>query len=206
LLALIVIVSGCFTARFEVIDPSTPFELAEHEGLLLFQIDSELPIDQIEWSGLFSNKPIRVGETFWVVRVTAGRYSWSSLRVSAGNSYAGRYRIQKSNYANPSELEFELVQGKLNYAGKLIVSKVNRNGFRSFITIRLRNHIAHALRETEKRHPDLFDRYAFHQALITDDEFLEFYLSERERVAKSVASSSPTTSDSTLAPSEVDPQ
>ncbi len=179
--------TGCSTIHFHRIDSETPIELAIQEGLLVMQIDTDLPIDRLALNGLTIIEPIKVGKHFWIARVYAREYSWKSVHISKHVSYAGRYSIARGKFPREGELDFEIKPGVLNYVGELIVRKHSigyTRGFRraSWISIRIRNHAAMALRELERNYAELLDVYPLRTAGTSGDAFLEFYASERDRL------------------------
>lgn len=174
-------IAGCSTTDFVRVDPAGPIELSAEEGLLIFQVDSDLPISKLVLTGLDAGRPIDAGDTFEIVRVPAGRYRWYSLVVPESDRHRGRYRIDPSKYADEDELYFEIQPGVLNYAGELVVSRGRVTWFQRSIYIRVLNHLAGAIRTLEREHPTLLEQYPLVHARdrSRDDRFLEFYLEAR---------------------------
>ena len=174
-------IGGCSTKDFVRVDPSLPIDLAPDEGLLVFQVDTDLPIEKLILTGLDAGRPIDAGDTFEIVRVPAGRYRWYSLVVPESDRHRGLYRIDPSKYADEDELYFEVQPGVLNYAGELVVSRGRVTWFQRSIYIRVLNHLAGAIRVLEREHPALLDQYALVHARdrSRNDPFLEFYLDAR---------------------------
>lgn len=173
--------AGCFSTYFVPIEPATPVELEPREALLVMQIDSDLPIRELSFSNLDIRTPIEAGEHFWIARVRPGAQSWKSVYIDGNSGYKGRYRIVRSKFHRRGELDFTIEPGAINYAGKLIIRKSSVGYRRAWITLRIRNHAAMALRSLEKSHGDLLDMYPLRSAGTSGDGFIEFYAAERKR-------------------------
>lgn len=174
--------AGCSTKKFTRVDPALPIELEADEALLAFHVDSELQIRRLILSGLVIDEIIPAGRRFWIAKMRAGPYSWRAVYIDRG-PYIGQYRIQRSVYQRPGELDFEVRAGQLNYAGELIIEKGSRTWARKSISVRIRNHAGQILRRIEAESPELLDRFRLHTAGTSGDRFLEFYLQERARLA-----------------------
>lgn len=181
---------------FRTVDASAPIELAADEGLLVLRVDSALPISQVSTRTLDLYHGFEPGLTQKIFRVKAGRYGWRNARIPSDNPFGGLYRIDRDAYRRPEELDFEIVPGRLNYAGDLVV---RRGSFETLfrgnriiesrsISIRLRNRAGSAIRRLETDHPELLDRYGLHLASESDDRFIDFYLAERERLREARSS------------------
>ena len=174
-------VTGCSTLVVRV-DPSQPVALADDEGLLVLQIDTDLEIEKIALRGLVIDEPIVPGRHLWVARVQAGSYSWRSIRIGGDGRYPGNYRIRRRNYSRSEEIEFEIEPGVLNYVGDAIIRKGEVTFRGSWISVRVRNHAAMALRQIERDYPDLLGRIAIRTAETGNDSFFEYYATERARL------------------------
>jgi hypothetical protein len=191
LLSCVIAVSlaGCTSSYFVRIEPATAFQLADNEALLVIQIDTDLPIDRLELSGLTIRESIEAGRHFWVVKVRPGPQTWRMIHIAGNTRHAGSYRIRSSKYARASELDFDLQAGVINYAGELIIRRAGSRGLQTWISVRIRNHAAMALRDLEQKYGDLLDHYSIRMAGSSGDAFVEFYASERARIGRQKAES-----------------
>lgn len=190
LLALIGLLPvGCSSTHFVRVNPGESIDLAQDEALIALHVDSDLPLDRLVLTGLVLRDPIPAGQHFWIARVYAGNYTWKVAHVASG-PFKGRYRIKRSVYERPGELDLEIVAGRLNYAGELIVRRGTWGWTQSSISFRLRNHAGQAVRRIERDYPELLDRFSLHTSGTSGDRFLEFYLEERARVATQTGAAS----------------
>ena len=181
--------AGCISTHFVRIEPATSFMLDDDEALLVVQIDTDLPVDGLDLSGLVIREPIEAGRHFWVAKVRPGRQTWRTVRIAGDTRHAGRYRISRSKYPRKSELDFDLQPGVINYVGELVIRNAGSRGLQTWISIRIRNHAAMALRDLEHKYGDLLDNYSIRMARSQGDAFVEFYASERARIGRQKAES-----------------
>ena len=186
---VILFATGCASTHFIQVEPNTPIELERDEGLLVLQIDTEVPIRRLVFTGLWISEPIPAGNHFWVARVPPGRKSWVAVHTNPNSWTSGRYTIRRSSYPRKGELDFSIEPGKINYVGALIVGDASFDGRTSWLSIRIRNHAAMALRALERDYADLLDRYPLRTAGTSGDRFLEFYAAERERLRSEAGAS-----------------
>ena len=180
---------GCTSTYFVRIEPEAPFQLAENEALMVIQIDTDLPIGRLVLSGLMIRESIEVGRHFWVAKVRPGRQSWRKVYIAGKTRHAGRYNITRSKYARVSELDFSLEPGVINYAGELIIRNAGSRGLQTWISVRIRNHVAMALRDLEQKYGNLLDHYSIRMAGSSGDAFVDHYMSERSRIEQQKADS-----------------
>jgi hypothetical protein len=188
-LVLSICLASCATARFEPIDPAIPIALTEDEGLLIIHIDTDHELRQLGLSAATVEGPIAKGRHLWVTRAEAGSYSWQSVTLNYSRASGERFRLDRNSYPHPSELDFRVEPGVINYAGELIIRFVRRRGRRKWLSVRHRNHAAMALRELPETFSQILDAYPLRSSGTSDDEFLEFLSSERERVRREATDS-----------------
>ena len=176
--------AGCVSTYFVRVAPETPVELMEDEALVVIQIDTDLPIRSITLSNLYLKTPIEVGQHFFLARMRPGSQTWLNVYIEGRGGFAGRYRLKKSALPSPNELKFSVDPGVINYAGKLIIRKAVATWFGRWVSIRIRNHAAMALRDLERSYGPLLDTYGIRSAGKSGDPFIEFYAAERERIRR----------------------
>lgn len=194
--ALVACMAGCVSSGLVPVDPDAPIALAEDEGLLFLRVDTGPPLIHISTGDLDLYHRFDSGRTTLLLRAKAGRHSWKSVRIPSKNAFGGRYRVRRDAYNRDEELDFEIVPGRLNYAGDIVVragrfwTEYRRSRFvttRS-ISVRVRNRAGGAIRQLEAERPALLERYGLHLAADSPDVFIEFYLAERERLRSGAAS------------------
>lgn len=115
--------------------------------------------------------PLNSEQYFEVVKLKAGEYNWSTVKL-------GRNRPYFAFDFSDKDLSFNIVAGKLNYTGVYVFE---RSGMQhAFADINDRASIV--LQIMERRFPDLLAEYDVVNGLVPDDTFIEFYLGEKARV------------------------
>ncbi len=109
---------GC--APLQPIDPGQPVELSSKQGLLIVDIDTELPIRLLLMDSGYALRDIEQGRQVWMVRLRAGEYRWRELRIdrSGTRGSAVRYTIRRDE-----EYDFSVEAGKINYPGQLSIRR-----------------------------------------------------------------------------------
>ena len=84
---------GC--APLQPIDPGQPVELSSKQGLLIVDIDTELPIRLLLMDSGYALRDIEQGRQVWMVRLRAGEYRWRELRIDrSGTRGAPQFDIR----------------------------------------------------------------------------------------------------------------
>ena len=176
--------SGCAT-RMEIVEPGTPVELREDEGLLIVHVDTDVHLKRISIRSGTVATELPEGDHLWIVRARAGNSGWR--RVDFGKEVGRRAYIfvEQWDGLNENEFKFDIKAGRINYPGALIVrSKKSEPGWpRGWISVRNRNHSAMAIRRLLKEHPVLLESLPIRFGGSSGDEFLKFYTTERDRVS-----------------------
>lgn len=162
---------SCATGRIRPLDPSVALTLEPGEGLLILQVDTDVPIAGIELSGDTVASGVLAGHHVWLVRAAAGPYRWTALRFT---SPAGRRRAHR--FESNDEFRFEVQPGSVNYGGALVVRSAS-----GYVEARSRNHVAMAIRMLRDRDAELVARLPLRYVGLSEDGFLDYY--NRERVA-----------------------
>ena len=206
-IALVLSLAGCGTTRgVEVVSRAPGYVLAPDRGLMIVNIDSDIPLERVSLNRYELTGAIRKGKHFWVVELPAGKYSWESIETESNAGNAARFRFKgqwskATRYISPDEeYDFEIVAGQVNYAGSLIVrsSRFYRSS-RGAPSRRVRNHAAMAVRELREKYLELYENYRIRYAGSRGDTFLEHWESVRRR-ARSEADSTIPSSIGTGAP------
>ncbi len=155
-------------ARDFKVEPGELPALLPGEGLLVVGVDSDTAVRALGFrhlDKLFSGDSLRgigVGRTSGLYVVPAGRYRWD--RLDAG-WVSFRFKGEK-------EYEFEVREGRINYAGDVI--------YRDFGRFHLANRGLRALDWLEDAHAGLLARHGFEYSGHYPDPFPGFYLAERK--------------------------
>lgn len=175
---------GCFGPSLPRIDPERPFELAEDEGLLVIQVDTHSRLLRLVLSRAQVSEPVERGKHLFLVRARAGRYSWTGVQTPGPHGSRLRYTISGKSYLRPEELDFEVKAGFINYAGDLIIRETRKSYNEYWMNFRNRNHAAMAIRLLQQKYPALLERFPVRNASLSGDTFLDFYQSEKDRLAE----------------------
>lgn len=183
----------------EIFPPVGGAPLAKQEGLLIIQIDTDVPLQWISFENARVAENVPKGRHIWVVRARAGDYAWNEIGIGAE---VGReqtiefddYRALKKrkDWVWDDEYEFDVEAAKINYPGELIIQRYapGQGAGRGF-WIRNRNHSAMAIRELQKTHAALLGMYPVRHAGAGHDGFLEYYSRERDRMDTETGSGAP---------------
>lgn len=181
--SLCVLSIGCFGPSLPRIDPERPIELAEDEGLLIVQVDTHSSLLRLVLSRAQISDTIEPGKHLFLVRARAGQYSWTGVQTAGPRVNRIRYTLSRKSYPRPEELDFEVKAGFINYAGDLIIRETRKAHGEYWVAFRNRNHSAMAIRLLQQKYPALLERYPVRNASLSGDTFLDFYQSEKERLA-----------------------
>lgn len=170
------LVEGDIEARIELeyIQPD--------EGLVIIAYNASTLTHEVKINrqgaigGNIQFEPYWRGEYFRVMRAKAGTYNWHQINRKSGG-YRSLYKLEKL------DLKFEVVAGKLNYAG-VFMFDVKSGGYYS---ASLKDRLVITLAALDQRYPDLLDQYEIANGLNPDDRFTEYYLSEK-RLASAASS------------------
>jgi dipeptidyl aminopeptidase/acylaminoacyl peptidase len=177
---VLMVVAGSVQAMVHVVDPGEIPQLKPNEGLLLVEVDSNCGLESIrvKKDGTIFNAGvltgIKQGQTAQLYVVPAGRYAWAEI-----NAYwMARYELK-----DKPEYGFDVVPGKITYAGDLII---RLTGFYS-ADLQLSNRGLQAMDWLEAQHPALASRYEFTYTGHYPDPFPAFYKQARTASTASVA-------------------
>ena len=168
---------GCATATRPPIPSGTVPVLAEGEGLLIIDVDTDIAIKRIAAGRGVAAENLAKGRHTWIVRAPAGTYRWQDFEVGVESSRA----VHGSSTRGDEECEFEVVAGSLNYPGELIIrSDYMWRSSGQGIWVRSRDHSAMAVRALRKTHAATLDAFPLRYAGTSEDGFLAHYTMERE--------------------------
>ena len=175
---------SCASPEPTIVGGGRSVSLEPDEGLLVVQITTDVAVKEVFISGGSVAKDLPPGDHLWLVRLPAGRYSWSRIDLGPGFGWDGRIGPRNSSVGKDAEYEFDVQAGHLNYPGELIL-RTNRIGRSSGlgIEIRNRNHSAMAVRRLRKRYSLVIEAFPLRYAGMSGDEFLE-YFSKTRRTSK----------------------
>ncbi len=171
-LALICAVGLTACTNFRPIDPNRPVELSLGEGLLILDIDTEIPLRLLRTSR-GRMKDVEAGRHVWIVRLGRGRHIWREIQIDIPGRQKGYYRYRVSR---DPEFEFEIEAGKINYPGQLVIRRYRgAEHVPSGLVIRNVNRAGMTLRALRKSHPEILRQFELVQSGSSEDGFLEHY-------------------------------
>ena len=154
-----------------------PFEpLTPDEGILVVQLDLGIAVQEIEAEGTVIARDLQPGQHLWVVKMKAGRYRWTSVRLMSAVRNGSRIRPMPVGVSNEREFVFDVEAGKVNYPGEFLV-RLNDPiaGVALGVVIRNRNHSAMAFRKLLAPIRSCWRPIRSIMPDTSDDEFLDFY-------------------------------
>lgn len=179
--ALLLVLATCSAqAMVHAVDPGEIPKLKPNEGLLLVEVDSNYALESIRvkkdgtvfTAGVLTG--IKEGQTARLYVVPAGRYAWYEINAF----WFARYELKdKPEYA------FEVVPGKITYAGDLIVRLTGAYT----ADLQLSNRGLRAMDWLDAQHPALARDYEFTYSGHYPDPFPAFYRKARAASTASVA-------------------
>lgn len=184
-LAAAVLLISCATAPPQAVPPG-PFEpLAEGVGFLVIHVDTRFAVEKIDAGRVPIARDLQPGDYLWLVRIQAGRYRWSTVRLAAQTVGSSSIRLEAVAETKEKEFEFAVEPGRINYPGHLVIGSPDHSaGIAAGVEIRNRNHSAMAVRKLLRSHAELMAAHPVHYAGTSDDEFLDFYTRERDRLRR----------------------
>lgn len=120
--------------------------------------------------GGFTIGPLFNAQHFRVHRLRAGNYSWDEVTRSVPR---GRVFHDFSD----DELVFTVEADKLNYTGVFVYDVRGE-----FARAEIEDRAAIVLTILEQRYPELLENYEIANGLVPEDDFIDFYLSEKRRL------------------------
>ena len=149
-------------------------DLRDNEGLLIVAINSNAYIDSVQINRLgsliggFDFGPVANKVYFQVLKVREGRFRWGTVtqRVLFGRTM---------HKFSDREYDFEVLAGKLNYAGLFDFDQLGFGYSRGM----LHDRPAIVLAILEERYPELLEQYEIANGLVPNDPFIPFYLAEK---------------------------
>jgi len=148
-----------------------PIELAEDEGLLVVQVDSEIAIetfwlDRVRVSGGLSS-----GRHLRLIALKAGDYRWKEIRFGADARSAHRRLFDRED-----DFRMDVVAGRISYPGELVIRAVEaRRSIGLGIEVRNQNHAGMAVRHLQSLAPGLIRSRPLRHAGSSGDTFLDSY-------------------------------
>lgn len=180
------LLSACASTPPQAVTPGPFVPLADDEAFLVVHIDTAYGVEKIDAGRIPIARDLQPGSYLWLVRVDAGRYRWSAVRLAAQSIGSDTLRLKATSETKEREFEFTVEPGKLNYPGHLVIEPISEgDSIASGVEIRNRNHSAMAVRALLASHPELLAAHPIHYAGTSEDGFLDFYTRERDRVRRS---------------------
>ena len=159
--------------------------LASDEGFLVVQVDNDLAIERLHAGSHVLVRDLQPGQHLWLIRMKAGTYRWSGVRLLAQSQGGSTIRPEAVGVLDEKEFEFDVEAGAVNYPGEIVIRMdAPQYGIESGITIRNRNHSAMAIRKLSKSHTALLAAHSIRYSGSSADEFLQFYTRARDARAK----------------------
>jgi hypothetical protein len=176
--------AGCVGSvdRHEAVLPNTSATLDANEGLLIVQIDTDVPVERVLLTSGAVATALPKGQHLWVIRLPAGRYGWHRVDLGDQSGIDSNFFMRDIDLIRENEFEFEVLSGAINYPGGLIIRTNARYRSSEAVLIRNRNHSAMAVRRLIEAYESLLDAYPIRYAGWSGDGFLEFYSQERRAV------------------------
>ena len=174
--AILALGSSCAGPAVQPLGPSASPLLGADEGLLILHVDSNVPIADLQLNRGSAAKSVARGHHVWLVRASAGSYRWTTLRLGSDAGSAQSLRLEHDD-----EFAFQVLPGKINYPGALIVrAHPTARSAAGAIRVRNRNHAAMAVRTLRDRHAALIEEYPLVYAGTSGDSFLDHYIGQRD--------------------------
>ena len=168
--ALLLLLCACRPAFAGGVNPGEMPTLGPDEGLLLVEIDTNVPLESVRVKGRSFEasvlKRIAVGRTTGLYVVPAGSYEWMQIDTT----WMTRFLLKED-----PEYHFEVEAGKITYAGDLVFRRDDLAATR----IKVRNRGLGAMDWLDKNHPLLEQRYPFVYSGHYPDPFPDFYRQQR---------------------------
>jgi len=176
LFASSLLLSGCASAPPASVKPG-PFEpLGAGEGFLVVQVDTELGIERLQADRAVIARDLQPGEHLWLIRLPAGRYRWSEVRLTAQWHGTKTIRPETFTARDDREFSFDVEAGAVNYPGEIVIRlRDDDAGIVDGLSLRNRNHSAIAVRTLAKTHAPLLAAHPIRYAGESGDEFLQYY-------------------------------
>lgn len=185
MLVLLASSSGCVTAiTVEPIPLDHPVPLAEGEGFLLVEVDSDSPVHTLVIDSA-DGRSLRVrlselakGRRTLLVRAPAGRYRWSRVEIMGYTYRSRRYPFFWDFDPEEDRWQFDVEAGKTNYPGALALRSKQvgaRNRWLSAFTLNRSGEMAARL--VGRSGGWLISRHPATYTGAWRDDFLEFYSS-----------------------------
>ena len=175
------------------IPSSTTASLAEGRGYVVVHVDTNTVVDELHAGRELIGQALPAGQHIWLIELPAGRHAWTGVRITF-RDHAKTYRPEQFVGLNEREFEFDVVEGRINYPGELVIRTDpksyrfavhrGRAGWVWNISIRNRNHSAMAIRRLAKTFDGLLASHPIRYAGTSGDGFLDYYSRERGRLAK----------------------
>lgn len=165
------------------INAGAPLEMAAGEGILIVQIDTDLPLASVDLRSGRVATNLPSGQHLWLVRAKAGSDEWARFKVDVGGGSTQSVSVGRADVRFDDEFEFDVEAGKVNYPGELIVRSAGWSGNTQRLRVRNRNHSAMAVRRLRKRHGAELDQLPLRYGGRSEDEFLSYYTRIRDEVA-----------------------
>ncbi|MFT3898560.1 MAG: prolyl oligopeptidase family serine peptidase [Thermomonas sp.] len=183
LLACLACMASAVARVHEVEEGETP-QLEAGEGLLLLEVDTDLPLTGIDVSARGESRKsagfgkVPVGQAVKLFVVRAGRYRWTRIDTSL---------YTRMSLAGDEEYEFDVVAGRINYPGDLLYR------WTGYLTaeIERRNRGLRVIDWLQAKHPGVFQRYPFEFAGHYPDPFPAFYATELAGMGSAVPATEP---------------
>jgi dienelactone hydrolase len=172
-LLLLLAMAAPVAAMVHTVDPGDIPKLDADEGLLLVGVDTNYDLDSVRVkkdgavfsSGLF--RSIKAGQNAKLYVVPAGRYLWYQVAPFPSLIYTMK---------DKDEYHFDVVPGKITYAGDLVVRLTGVYTADMLVS----NRGLRAMDWLEAQHPQLARSYEFVFAGHYPDPFPSFYRKERD--------------------------
>jgi hypothetical protein len=156
--------AGCVSSR-PIATGEIP-TLAADEGILVLDVESDVPIERLALNGVVVAEFLEPGRRLALLAVGAGSYRWTSIQIP-GTFGSLRFRMRRED-----EWTFRVEPGKINYTGRLEVEQ-RRSGLGSVQLVgRNVNRSAMAWVELGKRFPLVVGRYPVVYSGPAQDAFL----------------------------------
>ena len=177
-------VVACASGPPVAITPGAFEPLADHEGFLVVQVDTDVAVEVLRMDDFVVARELQPGQHLWLVRMKEGRHRWTAVRLLPQRPGDDPIRLEAEGVLNEQEFDFDLKAGAVNYPGEIVIRlEAPEYGIGSGVTVRNRNHSAIAVRKLLKSHPALLAAHPIRYAGSSGDEFLQVYTRERDRLA-----------------------
>jgi hypothetical protein len=163
-------------------------ELDPGYGLLVFDLDTNVYVNQLATESFVAAKQVARGTHLAVLAVKAGSYEWTVMEFPGESTdqagASGYWKLELWRYPD-RDFDFEVRDGRTSYGGQLFIREDKSGYSRFFLTsrqldARIINRSATVLHALETDYPGLLEKYPFEYTGEARDDFYPLLQQARE--------------------------